>query len=327
MNTEAQIVLVAGGGAMGSGIALACALGGKRVRVMDRDVRALEASRCSIADKWNFMVHKGLVSRESERFINEIAYFPATDISSVVDDVALCFEALPDELDLKQALTARLVTTLPPPAPVATNSSNLLVDDIVAPIRERGRVLSAHWINPPHIMPLVEVAPGTETDPEAVQITRQFLEDIGKRPLLLARDIPGRIANRLHFALLNEAIRLLQSGVARAEDIDAAARYSFLPRHILFGPLCAQDLYGTKTGSLKILGYLSEVTANPVYAPTQLHRERASLEQDGDIPGSHWCKSGLPDRRVSDERIVDLLKLLISQDGDEASRPGRQSAT
>jgi 3-hydroxybutyryl-CoA dehydrogenase len=299
---------------MGSGIALACVLGGKHVRVLDFDIGALEYSRRAVAEKWRFMADKALVSEESERLLDDIAYFPATELDAAAAGVDLCFEALPDDLQLKRTFIARLLATLESPAPVATNSGNLLVDDIVAQIRERGRVLSAHWINPPHIMPVVEVSPGTDTDPKAVQVTRRCLEELGKRPVLLARDIPGRIANRLHFALLNEAIRLLQDGVASAEDIDMVARYTFVLRHALFGPLGAQDLYGRKAASLHILTYLHEATADPVYAPTPLHREKAALEQAGQKQASHWRQSGLPDKLRGDERIVDLMKFLASQE-------------
>lgn len=307
-------VLVAGGGTMGSGIALACALGGQRVRVMDVDAVALERARRAIDEKWQFMAAMNLVTAASRQTVADIGYFAATDLGAAAAGADICYEAAPDDLALKRALIARLHATLAPPAPIATNSGNLLVDDIVAEITDRSRVLSAHWINPPHLMPPVEVCPGSHTDAAAVDATMRCLNDVGKRPLRLRRDVPGRIANRLHFVMLNEAIKLVEEGVASAEDIDTVARYSFVLRHALFGPLGAHDIYGRKGTSLQILAYLHEATGNTAYAPTALHRARAELEKAGNQDASRW-RSGLPDRRRCDEQVVALMKFLAQHEG------------
>jgi 3-hydroxybutyryl-CoA dehydrogenase len=315
-----KTILVAGGGVMGSGIALVCALGGKRVRVLDVDAAALDRSRQAIEQKWRFMSEMALTAGDSARQIDDIAFFPAEAVETAAEGVGLCFEALPDSLDLKREFIGRLNAVMAPPAPIATNSGNLLVDDIVASVAEPTRVLCAHWVNPPHIMPPVEVCPGTHTSPEAVEMTMGCLRDVGKRPILLRRDVPGRIANRLHFAMLNEAIKLINDDIADADDIDAVARYTFIMRHALFGPLGAHDVYGGKDSSLKILDYLYEATGNPVYAPTAVHRARAEAEKAGARNASRWRRDVLPDRQTCDRQVVALMKFLMANEtaGHEA---------
>lgn len=308
-------VLVVGGGVMGPGIALACALGGKRVRLMDVDAAALDRARRAIDEKWQFMAAMELVAAESRRQVEDIGFFVAADLDTAAPGVDICFEAVPDNLALKRELIARLNATLAPPAPIATNSGNLLVDDIVAEMSDRGRVLSAHWINPPHLMLPVEVSPGTHTDAPAVEATMRCLEEIGKRPVRLRRDIPGRIANRLHFAMLNEAIKLLEEDVASAESIDTVARYTFILRHALFGPLGAHDIYGRKGTSLMTFAYMQEATGNPTYAPTDLHCARAELEKAARQDASRWRSGDLPDRRTCDEQVVALMRFLAKNEG------------
>ena len=260
------------------------------------------------------MAALGLVAAENRRQVEDIGYFAAADIDAAALGVDICFEAVPDNLPLKREVIARLNATLAPHAPIATNSGNLLVDDIVAEMTDRGRVLSAHWINPPHLMLPVEVSPGSHTETAAVDATMRCLEEIGKRPVRLRRDIPGRIANRLHFVMLNEAIKLVEEGVASAESIDTVARYTFIVRHALFGPLGAHDIYGRKGSSLKNFAYLQEATGNPTFAPTDLHRVRVELEKTGQQEASRWRDGGLPDRRKCDEQVVALMKFLATND-------------
>ncbi len=312
-------VLVAGGGVMGSGIALVCALGGKNVRVLDVDTAALDRARDAIKQRWRFMTEMAMAAGDGDRQVEDIAFFPVEALETAADGADLCFEALPDNLALKREFISRLNAVLAPPAPIATNSGNLLVDDIVASMAEPTRVLSAHWINPPHVMPPVEVCPGTQTSPAAVEMTMRCLQDVGKRPMLLRRDVPGRIANRLHFAMLNEAIKLIDEDIADADDIDAVARYTFIMRQALFGPLGALDIYGGKQSSLKILDYLYEATGNPVYAPTAVHRARAEAEKTSGREASRWRSGGLPDRQTCDRQVVALMRFLVANEavGDE----------
>jgi len=305
-----KTILVAGGGVMGSGIALVCALGGKKVRVLDIDAAALERARRAIEQKWRFMTEMALARGDSDRLVEDIAFFPAEAIEAAAEGVDLCFEALPDSLVLKREVIGRLNTAMAPRAPIATNSGNLLVDEIVASMADPTRVLCAHWINPPHVMPPVEVCPGTHTSADAVEMTMRCLRDVGKRPMLLRRDVPGRIANRLHFAMLNEAIKLIDEDIADADDIDTVARYTFIMRGALFGPLGALDVYGGKESSLKILDYLYEATGNPVYAATAVHRARAEVEKTSGRDASRWRSGELPDRQTCDRQVAALMKFL-----------------
>lgn len=308
---------------MGSGIALVCALGGKKVRVLDIDAAALERARQAIEQKWRFTREMALAGADSGRRLEDISFFPVEALEAAAEGVDLCFEAIPDSLALKRDIIGRLDGAMAPTAPIATNSGNLLVDDIVASMAEASRVLCAHWINPPHVLPPVEVCPGTRTSAATIETTMRCLRDVGKRPMVLRRDVPGRIANRLHFAMLNEAIKLIDEDVADADDIDAVARYTFIMRGALFGPLGAIDVYGGKESSLKLLDYLYQATGNPVYAPTAVHRARAEAEKTSGRNGSRWRSGELPDRQICDRQVVALMKFL---DANEAVGHGAQDS-
>lgn len=315
MTAEAvTTVLVVGGGVMGPGIAISCALGGKRVRVMDVDAAAIDRARRSIDERWQFMSDHGLAAADSRRRVDTIDYFATADFDRAVADVDICFEAVPDDLALKREVIGGLNAALKPSAPIASNSGNLLVDDIVAEMTECARILSAHWINPPHLMLPVEVAPGSRTDAAAVDTTVRCLEEVGKRPARLKRDVPGRIANRLHFIMLNEAVKLIEEGVASPESIDTVARYTFILRHALFGPLGAHDIYGRKGSSLNNFAYLAQATGNPTYEPTKLHHRLVEIEKQGQRDASRWRGGGLPERAESNEQVVELMKFLTAME-------------
>jgi 3-hydroxybutyryl-CoA dehydrogenase len=159
----------------------------------------------------------------------------------------LVLESVPERTELKRELLAQAEAAMPDDAILATNTSSLPLDDLAEHLRRPERFLGLHWFNPAHLVPLVEVVPASATDPAIVDRSIAVLEVAGKRPLRLGRSVPGFVANRLQYALIREALQLLEDGVADAEGIDLVLTECLGPRWAVVGPLRSTDLAGVET--------------------------------------------------------------------------------
>ena len=146
----------------------------------------------------------------------------------------------------------------PDDALIATSTSGLSITAIQRDSHLPGRTLAAHPYNPPHIIPLVELMPGEATDPGELERARVFYASVGKEPVVLTRDIPGYIANRMSAALWREAIELVRSGAATVEDVDRAIRYGPGLRWAVMGP---HSIYHLGGGDAGIRGHVAHLTA------------------------------------------------------------------
>jgi 3-hydroxybutyryl-CoA dehydrogenase len=153
-------------------------------------------------------------------------------------------EAIVENLAAKQALYAELDAITRPDAVLASNTSTLMPSALAEPVRRRERLLVAHYFNPGHLIPVVEVVLGPETAPETVETTTRLLREAGKTPAVLRKEVPGFIANRLQSALLREALALVEDGVCSMEDLDAVVSLGFGRRLAVFGPLALHDMAG-----------------------------------------------------------------------------------
>jgi len=156
-------------------------------------------------------------------------------------------EAIPEQLETKHGLYARLEAILGADALIASNTSGFPPDALAAPLQHPERLLVAHFWNPPHLIPLVEVVPGSATDPAVVERTVALMRDIGAEPVVLKAAIPGFIGNRLQFAVLREALHIVRSGAADAATVDAVMKASLGRRWSIMGPFEGADLGGLNT--------------------------------------------------------------------------------
>jgi 3-hydroxybutyryl-CoA dehydrogenase len=155
----------------------------------------------------------------------------------------LVIEAIPENLGLKRELFAELEQLLPS-AIFATNSSVYRVGDVASRMQDRSRAIGTHWWNPPHLVPIVEVIQGEETDPDLVMWMIHILRALGKEPVHVRKDTPGFIGNRLQHALWREALALLEEGVADAATIDLVVRQTLGLKLAALGPLENADYVG-----------------------------------------------------------------------------------
>ncbi|HXG05525.1 MAG TPA: 3-hydroxyacyl-CoA dehydrogenase NAD-binding domain-containing protein [Candidatus Binatia bacterium] len=215
-----------GPGRMGRQIALTCALGGCRVQLVDLKPRpapraALEDARREIARDLGLMVEEGLVADgEAGAALDRIE--DRLDLDGL-ETAGFVQEAVPELLDLKRDVFRRLHGRLKPETILASTSSTISPRHLADAVDGPQRFLVAHWLNPAHVIPLVEVVPGAATDAAVVDRTVAFLTRLGKAPVRCA-DSPGFIGSRLQVLLMNEAVRLVEEGVAGPEDVDRAIR-------------------------------------------------------------------------------------------------------
>ncbi len=170
-----------------------------------------------------------------------------TGLPAAVRGAGLVIESVPERLELKRTLLAEAEAAMDADAVLATNTSSLPLDELTGALARPQRFLGLHWFNPAHLIPLVEVVPAAATDPALVAWSAERLAAAGKRPLTLSRAVPGFIVNRLQYALIREALQLLQDGVADADGIDLALTECLGPRWAVIGPLRSTDLAGVET--------------------------------------------------------------------------------
>ncbi len=227
--------VVIGAGTMGADVAVVLARGGCRVTVTDpsparRDElppRTLEA-----------LAALGL----SHRAANVQAVADLSDVAWA--DVALVIECIPENLSAKQALFAELVKLAPAHTVLTSNSSSFPISAIGQGLPGQARMLGLHFFMPAHLVPLVEVVMGPQTDEATAQRLISYMRGCASVPVLVRKDKPGFLANRLQHALAREAFAMMDEGVATAEDVDAAVRFGFGFRYLAAGPVLQRDHAG-----------------------------------------------------------------------------------
>lgn len=214
---------VVGAGLMGAEIALVFALAGLDVLLHDRDAAALEKALVRLAALLDRGVSRGLYT-EGQRAMALDRIRPAPDFAGF-DDRDLVTEAVFESLEVKSEVLASLDKTCPPACVIASNTSTLLISTLGAALspERRPRFLGTHYFSPVSRMQLVEVVPAFETSPEIVAWTTALLEGVGKKPIAV-KDVPGFAVNRMLHAMLIEAVKLVEEGVATPEDLDTACR-------------------------------------------------------------------------------------------------------
>jgi 3-hydroxybutyryl-CoA dehydrogenase len=257
-------VLVVGAGQMGAGIAQVAAAAGMRVTLVDVGEEQLERGRAGIAASLAKLAAKGLCG-DPDAVLARIS--TATQLAAAAD-AELAIEAVSEDVDLKLALFGRLDAALGEGAVLASNTSSIPIGRLAAATRRPAQVCGMHFMNPPALMPLVELIRGLETSDATVATVRGAAEAMGKT-VAEARDVPGFLANRMLLPMLNEAAFCLYEGVGDAEAIDTVMRLGM--SHPL-GPLALADLIGLDT-CLAILEVLHDGFGDPKFRPCPLWRQ------------------------------------------------------
>ncbi|BEN47747.1 MULTISPECIES: 3-hydroxyacyl-CoA dehydrogenase family protein [Serratia] len=236
---------VLGAGLMGVGIATHFIRHGHEVLLYEPDPqRRAEASA----------VASGILAELSDvgQFDNDereaaLARLRVTGDLNAVARARLFIEAIPERLELKHALYEQLEGLIADDAVIASNTSGLPPDELAARMTHPQRLLIAHFWHPPHLIPLVEIVPGSATEPRHLAAVQALLGEMALEAVLLERAAPGFVGNRLQFAVLREALHIVHSGIASAEVVDQVMRASLGRRYAMVGPLEAADMTGLPT--------------------------------------------------------------------------------
>jgi 3-hydroxybutyryl-CoA dehydrogenase len=263
---------VLGGGRMGAGIAHAFVVAGATVTVVERDDEQATAALERVMSALRASVERGTVDSSIEALTSRI--------SSGVDDALfegceLVIEAVPEQHDLKVASLARIERRIASTAVIASNTSSMSIDALAATMMNPARFLGLHFFNPVPASELVEIVTGSATSPVIMENARDWVTALGKTPITV-RDSPGFASSRLGVVIGLEAIRMLEEGVASAEDIDTAMVLGY---KFPVGPLRLTDIVGLDV-RLGIADYLHEQLGERFAAP-QLLRDKVAAGQLG----------------------------------------------
>jgi 3-hydroxybutyryl-CoA dehydrogenase len=242
--TSRPAIACLGAGRMGRGIAVAFAYAGHRVAIVDFKTRNAEAFD-ALAEEALGEIRKTLMSlsrfgllsaTDVEQIMTRVRVVPEAGAGAALPGAAVIFEGVPEVLGLKRDALGKASRLAGPGPIIASTTSTILVDDISGAVENPARFLNAHWLNPAYLVPLVELSPGAATDPAITTRVKTMLEAIGKVPVVCAAT-PGYIVPRIQALAMNEAARMVEEGVATAEDIDKAIKYGFGFRYATMGLL------------------------------------------------------------------------------------------
>jgi 3-hydroxybutyryl-CoA dehydrogenase len=233
-----------GAGRMGRGIVVAFAYAGHEVSLIDVKARSTEEFASLQAEALGeirrtlaSLVRFGLLrDQDAEAVIARVSVRPARTMAESLSRAGIVLEGVPEVVDLKREVLATASKWVGTDVIIASTTSTIPVDDISGAVESPARFLNAHWLNPAYLIPLVEISPGVATSPEVLARLKTLLEGIGKVPVVCAAT-PGFIVPRIQALAMNEAARMVEEGVASAEDIDKAIRYGFGFRFAVLGLL------------------------------------------------------------------------------------------
>jgi 3-hydroxybutyryl-CoA dehydrogenase len=317
MTTARPAIACLGAGRMGRGIAVAFAYAGHAVTMIDVKARAadqfaileaeaLDEVRKTLASLARFGL---LADKDAEAVAARVSVVPAQNMAVALAGAGIVFEGVPEVVDLKREVLAAASKCVGSEITIASTTSTILVDDLSDSVELPQRFLNVHWLNPAYLIPLVEISPGAATDPAVIARVKALLEGIGKVPVVCAAT-PGFIVPRIQALAMNEAARMVEEGVASAEDIDKAIRYGFGFRYAVLGLLEFIDWGG---GDILYYAsrYLEEALGSDRYRAPDVISNNMRDGRIGLRTGAGFLDySGLDIDAYREQRLAALVDLL-----------------
>ncbi|WP_338604786.1 3-hydroxyacyl-CoA dehydrogenase family protein [Sulfolobus tengchongensis] len=240
-------VTVIGAGVIGVGWTTLLLSKGYRVNLYTEKHETLEKGLVKVSNYLNNLKTLGIVDKEPEEYLKNLT--TTTKIDEAISETDFVIEAIIEDYNAKKKVFSYIDSKLSENIVIASSTSGLLMSEIQkAMIKHPERGVVAHPWNPPHLLPLVEIVPGEKTSKETIETTKEFMEKIDRVTVVLKKEIPGFIGNRLAFALFREAINLVDEGVATVEDIDKVMTAAIGLRWAFMGPFLTYHLGGGEGG-------------------------------------------------------------------------------
>jgi 3-hydroxybutyryl-CoA dehydrogenase len=311
-----ESIAIAGPGRMGIGIATAVLMAdrGHKVTLIDtkkrepgRQTEALDRARDEVQANLKLLDGLGVLRADPAALAGDLGV--STNLAEGIAGASFVFEALPEKVAIKQEFSKTIGPLMGEATVIASATSTFHLDVFWDVCTRPGNVVSAHWLNPAFLIPLVEIAHGEKTHPWAIERMREFLSDIGKIPVKM-RTSPGFIVPRIQAAAMNEAIRILQEGVTTAEEIDTAIKAGFGFRLGVLGLIEFVDL-----GGVDILShagdYLHATLGEKHFKPPKLVREKMDKEEMGPRTGKGFYDyKGVDTRALFNQKYMGFVELL-----------------
>lgn len=299
--------LMVGGGTMGSGVAAVFLAGGWRVDVVSPSdkTRASLLERCAQAlkrmgkpfDPAALAVHAGYGT------------VPWGEVGIVVENVS-------EDLALKQQVFAELVAVAPRGIPLTSNASSFPISAIGRGLDTQARMMGLHFYMPAFLVPLVEIVRSEQTDVALAERVGDWMWALGKRPVQVARDIEGFLANRIQHALIREAVNLVQLGIASPQDVDAAIRYSFGFRLAVAGPLLQREHAGWDMSyavAKSLYPHLSSMQAPPPVVEEMVKAGHYGMKTGRGF--YDWNKDSIAQEKERYERALQKILAIFAEEG------------
>jgi len=276
---------VIGAGTMGNGIAQVCAVGGLQVTMVDINDAAVQRGLKSVSDSLERLVRKDKMTPEAKAQV--LARIQGVTSQDALKGCDLVIEATTENLELKLRILRQIEAIVGPQTLIATNTSSISITQLAAVLDKPGRFIGMHFFNPVPVMGLLELIRGLQTDDATHATALEFAKVVGKSPVT-ARNSPGFVVNRILVPMINEAIFVLQEGLASAEDIDTGMR---LGCNHPIGPLALSDLIGLDT-LLAVMQVFYDGFNDPKYRPAPLLREMVAAGRLGRKTGRGFYSYG-----------------------------------
>lgn len=307
-------IIIIGPGRMGLGIGLAFAFKNAQVKIIDGKQRSFEEygrvekkAREELYSNLKFLKKVGYLKGDLKRVISNISFSYGINKENLEGD--FIFEAIPEKPDLKIELFKKISPYVHREAVLASTTSTININTLKKGFIHPDKLLITHWLNPAFIIPLVEIAFSSETDPRSIEHMKNLLKRIGKVPVVL-KDSPGFIIPRIQAVAMNEAVRILEEGVATPEDIDRAIKTGFGFRLCAFGLLEFIDM-----GGLDILYYaddfLHSAFKSERFKVPKLIKEKMEKGETGPRTGKGIYEyKDVEIKTLFERKYRDLIKLL-----------------
>jgi len=317
--TPIRHITVVGAGLMGHGIALDFAVAGYEVNLHDLDEPRLRQAMGRMQATLQMLAAAGRLPPEDIGAVSARIH-PGTQLPAAAAPADLVIESVFEDLALKRAVFGELDRSCPPHTILASNTSSFLPTQLAAATRRPDKVIVAHYFNPPYLLPLVEVVKGEATSEETASTVCALLAQAGKKPVVLKREAPGFIANRLQAALIREALAIVDRGIADPRDVDTVLRYGFGRRLAAAGVFEVLDLAGLDL-ALAVAANLLPDLESSVQVPTGLRQmvDRGELGVKAGRGFYPWT----PESAAARSRAIAQALLQMTQLSDPLT-PGRR---
>ena len=305
--SEASQVVIIGGGIMGGDIATVFAAKNWKVHVMSPSPKTRDA----LGARLNAGLKK--VNADAACAQNVTAYASLDDIAWPKIDLVI--EAVTEDLPLKQKLFAQLEKLVRPDTPIVTNTSNFQIGSVTQGLKSASRMAGLHFFMPAHLVPLVEVVSADSTDPKVATKLEQIMNDVGKAPIRVNKDVPGFVGNRLQQALMREAMWMIHDGVTTAEGIDTAVRFGFGFRFVACGPFLQKEMSGWDTNfavATSLYPQLHNETTPPPFFKAMVERGHVGMKaKHGFWP---WTDESIAQEKARIEKALQAGFAILESD-------------